>query len=135
MHGTQRAPIWTKSKNSVSCPTRSVYMELFISTHTYSHMCPLIPSHEPCSIIHVSPHAKTVTALRFLKVISPFAYYLQDSCRLAITHIHVFQQDLSRIAFLPDSRVQPVRHSSAYTGLGAVVQVTNSSRYLSFLCS
>ena len=134
-HGTQWAPIWTKSKNSVSCPTRSVYMELFISTHIYSHMSPPILYREPCSVISVSPYTKFVTSLHFLKVISAFAYYLQDSCCLAIIHIHVFQQDLSRIPLLPDSRVPPVRHSSAYTGLGAGVQVNNSSRYLGFLFS
>lgn len=101
---------------------------------TFTATCPPpIPYHEPCSVISVSPYTKIVTSLHFLKVISPFAYYLQDSCCLAIIHIHVFQQDLSRIPLLPDSRVQPVRHSSAYTGLGAGVQVNNSSSYLGFL--
>lgn len=103
---------------------------------TFTVTCPPpILYREPCSVISVSPYTKFVTSLHFLKVISAFAYYLQDSCCLAIIHIHVFQQDLSRIPLLPDSRVPPVRHSSAYTGLGVGVQVNNSSRYLGFLFS
>ena len=49
IHGTQWVPIWTQSKNSVPCHTRSVYMELFISTHIYSHMSP------PSPIMNVAP--------------------------------------------------------------------------------